>query len=90
MDARKAATLTLMGLGLSQPEANSFVCNAITCLKECAHETQIAREAYRLYTERKIQEPVSAPLSGMSGYDDLLAAGMIDASPTKEVLHGHA
>ena len=90
MDARKAATLTLMGLGLSQPEANSFVCNAITCLKECAHETQIAREAYRLYTERKIQEPVSVPLSGMSGYDDLLAAGMIDASPTKEVLHGHA
>ena len=90
IDARKAATLTLMGLGLSQQEANSFVCNAIVNLKECAHETQIAREAYRLYTECQAQKPVPAPLSGMSGYNDLLAAGVIDACPAKEVQYGHA
>ena len=86
---RKAATLTLMRLGLSQAEADNFVCRAIANLKECTLDTQIAQEAYKLYMKREIQESSAAPLTGMSGYNDLLAAGMIDSSNQMEVQHGY-
>ena len=88
-DPRKAATLTLMGLGLSQPEADNFVCRAIANLKECTLDTQIAQEAYQLYMKHEVQEPTTAPLTGMSGYNDLLVAGMIDSSHHMEAQHGH-
>ena len=78
-----------MGLGLSQPEADNFVCRAIANLKECTLDTQIAQEAYQLYMKHKAQEPATAPLAGMSGYNDLLAAGMIDSSQQMGVQHGN-
>jgi hypothetical protein len=87
VDARKAATLTLMGLGLSLPEADKFVCHAIANLKECTQETMIAQEAYQLYMRHGIQESNPAPLTGMTGYNDILAAGLIDAAPAMEVQH---
>ena len=78
-----------MGLGLSQPEADNFVCRAIANLKECTLDTQIAQEAYQLYMKHEVQEPTTAPLTGMSGYNDLLVAGMIDSSHHMEAQHGH-
>ena len=87
LDARKAATYTLMGLGLSLPEADKFVCHAVANLKECTQETIIAQEAYRLYMKHETQEPNSAPLTGMTGYNDILSAGLIDAAPAMEVQH---
>ena len=78
-----------MGLGLSQPEADNFVCRAIANLKECTFDTQIAQEAYQLYMNHAVQEPTATPLAGMSGYNDLLSAGMIDLSHQREAQHGY-
>lgn len=83
---QKSAILTLMGLGLSHTDADNFVCRAITNLKECSHAAVIAREAYQLFLKHETQEPVSAPLANMSGYNDILSAGLID----REVSHGIA
>ena len=86
---QKAATITLMGLGLSQTEADKFVCRAIVNLKNCKNETLIAREAYKLYMNQATQCPLTSPLTGMSGYQDVLDAGLIDNAPTKEVQHAY-
>ena len=86
-DIRKAAAITLMGLGLSQVDADKFVCQAVAILKDCTQETIIAREAYQLFQKQEIQEPVPAPLEGMSGYQNLLSAGLIDNAQTKDDFH---
>ena len=86
-DIRKAAAITLMGLGLSQVDADKFVCQAVAILKDCTQETIIAREAYQLFQKQEVQEPVPAPLEGISGYQDLLSAGLIDNAQTKDGFH---
>ena len=86
-DIRKAAAITLMGLGLSQVDADKFVCQAVAILKDCTQETIIAREAYQLFQKQEVQEPVPAPLEGMSGYQNLLSAGLIDNAQTKDDFH---
>lgn len=89
MNIQKAATLTLMGLGLSHADADKYVCHAIANLKDCKQDTLIAQEAYRLFQKHEIQEPVKAPLVGMKGYKDLNTAGLIDTAATMEVPHGY-
>ena len=39
--------------------------------------------------KHEAQEPATAPLAGVSGYNDLLAAGMIDSSQQMGVQHGN-
>lgn len=87
VSVQKAATLTLMGMGLSHADADKFVCQAIATLKACTRDFMIAREAYQLFQKHEVQEQVAAPLAEMKGYDDILAAGLIDNTPTREVPH---
>ena len=90
VDVKKSAIITLMGLGLSYADADNFVCRAIANLKECTHDTEIAKEAYQLYMKHEAQESSTAPLVNMSGYNDLFTAGLIDNVPNTEVSHGYA
>lgn len=76
---QEAATVTLMGLGLSHSEASSFVCEVLAedksgCLESCV----ISRKAYQLYLSgNQAVETAGSPLAGLSGYDSIMEAGLI-------------
>ena len=76
---QEAATVTLMGLGLSYAEATTFVCAALADDKSgCPAAPVIARNAYQLYISRPTnEETASSPLSGLVGYDAMKEAGVI-------------
>ena len=76
---QEAATVTLMGLGLSHAEASSFVCTVLAEDKSgCLAAPVIARKAYQLYLSSSSDEgtPASA-LSGLVGYEAVKKAGLI-------------
>ena len=78
--AQEAAIVTLMGLGLSQKEARSFVCAALAEDESgCLAAPVIARKAYQLYLAQPVSKetPVS-PLSGLCSYESIKEAGLID------------
>ena len=77
---QEAATITLMGLGLSHTEASSFVCAALAEDKSgCPASQTIARKAYQLYISGPTNvETVASPFSGQTGYDSMKKAGMIE------------
>ena len=77
---QEAATVTLMGLGLSQEKARSLVCAAIAEDESgCMAASVIARKAYQMYlVEPAIKEPCANPLPGLCGYDSVKEAGLID------------
>lgn len=76
---QEAATVTLMGLGLSHAEASSFVCAALAEDKSgCPAAQAIARKAYQFYLSWPADAGVDAgPLSGLSGYSAMKEAGVI-------------
>ena len=80
--AQEAAAVTLMGLGLSCSEARTFVCAALAEDKSgCFAAPVIARKAYQMYLAAPAKEdPGPSPLSGLSGYDSVKEAGLIDES----------
>ena len=77
---QEAATVTLMGLGLSQEKARSLVCAAIAEDESgCMAASVIARKAYQMYlVEPAIKEPCANPLPGLCGYESVKEAGLID------------
>ena len=77
---QEAATLTLMGLGLSHAEAASFVCAALAEDKSgCLAAPVIARKAYQFYLSKPVgEEPADSPLSGLAGYDSIKETGLIE------------
>lgn len=76
---QEAATVTLMGLGLSHTEASSFVCAAMAEDKSgCLTAPVIAQKAYQFYLSRPADEgPVASPFSGLAGYTAMKEAGVI-------------
>ena len=76
---QEAATVTLMGLGLSHAEAASFVCAALAEDKSgCLAAPVIARKAYQFYLSKPADEgPAASPLSGLAGYTAMKEAGVI-------------
>ena len=71
--AQEAAIVTLMGLGLSQEEARSFVCAAMAEDESgCLAAPVIARKAYQMYLARPVsKEAPASPISGLRGYDSV-------------------
>ena len=81
---QEAATVTLMGLGLTHSQASTFVCTVLSDEKSrCPTAPLIAQKAYKLYLEnpQKDESDGSSLLSGLCGYDSLKKAGMIDDDP---------
>ena len=78
--AQEAAIVTLMGLGLSQEEARSFVCAALAEDESgCLASPVIARKAYQTYLAQPVnKEAPPSPLSGLCGYGSVKEAGLID------------
>ncbi|MBR1855945.1 MAG: hypothetical protein IJ803_02590 [Oribacterium sp.] len=77
---QQAAVLTLMGLGLTHAEANTFVCAALVEEQSgCPTAPIIARKAYQMYLANPQSTPQkSSPLSGLCGYESLKEAGVIE------------
>ena len=77
---QEAATMTLMGLGLSRSEASSFVCMVLAGEKSgCLAAPVIARKAYQIYlTKTPSDEPEVSPLDGVNGYYAAMEAGLIE------------
>lgn len=77
---QEAAIVTLMGLGLSQEEARSFVCAAMAEDESgCLAAPVIARKAYQMYLARPVsKEAPASPISGLRGYESVKEAGLID------------
>ena len=77
---QEAAILTLMGLGLSHAEAAAFVCAAMAEEKNgCPPPPLIARKAYQMYLSgTPAGETSVSPLAGLSGYEAVKKAGMIE------------
>lgn len=78
---QEAATVTLMGLGLTHAQAGTLVCSVLADEKSrCPAAPLIAQKAYQLYlaAPSKNEADDSSPLSGLCGYDSLKKAGVID------------
>lgn len=77
---QQAAILTLMGLGLTHAEANTFVCSALAEEQSgCPTAPIIARKAYQMYLANpQPTSTKSSPLSGLCGYESLKEAGVIE------------
>ena len=77
---QEAATVTLMGLGLTYAEATSFVCSALADEKSgCLTAPVIARKAYQFYLSKPAdtESAADSSLVGLSGYDAMIKAGVI-------------
>lgn len=80
VNLQEAATVTLIGLGLSYKEARSFVCAALAEDKSgCLSAPVIARRAYQKYLSAASEEGLpEAPVLRLQGYESIKEAGLID------------
>lgn len=83
---QEAATIILIGLGLTHAQASTLVCSVLAADEKsrCPAAPLIAQKAYQLYLANpsKNEAEDSSPLMGLCGYDSLKKTGVIDDGTT--------